>query len=225
VIACAGSSQRWGGTGKKEYALLDGRPVLVHALAPLLEADPGMHLVFAVPAGHLQRVAELLRPHVPAESWRLWRLVEGGPTRQKSVHLALEELCDLHPQVVLIHDGARPWASVGLVRRVLEAARQRGACIPVLEPNEAPKLVGPSGLILAALPRHVVQLAQTPQGFLFQRILEAHRRADGSTRTYLDDAEVYAACWGPVATVPGEPANRKITYPQDLAGDTAGGAA
>lgn len=219
MIAAAGSSRRWGGAEKKEYAALEGRPVLAHAALPLLQADPDMLLVFSVPPGHGERVRALLAPHLPGGSFRF---VEGGPTRQVSVHLALESLCDRKPRIVLIHDGARPWASVELVRRVLEGAERHEACIPVLEPTEAPKLVGPSGRVLADLSRRQVQLAQTPQGFLFERILEAHRRAAAEPRLHLDDAEVYAAHGGPVYTVPGEPANRKITFRADLRPETRG---
>lgn len=219
VITSAGSSQRWGGTEKKEYAALGGRPVLAHAVLPFLDVDPEMILVLTVPAGHVERVGKLLAAHLPPA--RL-RLVEGGSSRQASVHLGLESLCDDPPELVLIHDGARPWVSAALIRRVVEAARLHGACVPVLEPCEAPKLVGPSGLVLADLSRHLVQLAQTPQGFLFERILEAHRRAGADARAHLDDAGVYAAFCGPVWTVAGEPANRKITYPRDLAPGSPG---
>jgi 2-C-methyl-D-erythritol 4-phosphate cytidylyltransferase len=216
VITSAGSSRRWGGSEKKEYAGLQGRPVLAHAVLPFLEIDPDMLLVLTVPPGHTEQARSLLEPHLPSASLRF---VEGGPSRQASVHLGLETLRDLRPEIVLIHDGARPWVSAALIRRVLEATRLHGACIPVLEPSEAPKLVGPSGVIVADLSRRLVQFAQTPQGFIFQRILEAHRRASGGSRIHLDDAEVYAAFCGPVYTVPGEPANRKITYPRDLLGE------
>ena len=224
MIAAAGSSRRWGGVEKKEYAALEGRPVLAHAALPLLEAAPHMLLVFAVPPGQGEAVRELLAPHLPAPHLPAAssRFVEGGPTRQESVHRALESLCDVCPRIVLIHDGARPWVSVSLVRRVLEAMRGHEACIPVLEPTEAPKLIGPSGRILADLSRRQVQLAQTPQGFLFERILEAHRRAAAGPRLHLDDAEVFAAHCGPVYTVAGDPANRKITWPVDLRAETSG---
>lgn len=218
VITSAGSSQRWGRGEKKEYALLGGLPVLAHAASPFLDLSADLQLALTVPPGHAQRVRALLEPHL--DPTRL-RIVEGGPTRQVSVLLGLEALGDLEPELVLIHDGARPWVSRELIRRVLEAARLHGACIPVLEPSEAPKLIGPSGLILSDLPRALVQLAQTPQGFRYRSILEAHRRAAGGPRHYADDAEVYAAFCGPVHTVPGEPANRKITYPRDLPDEVA----
>jgi len=120
------------------------------------------------------------------------------------------------PEIVLIHDGARPWASVALVRRVLEATRLHEACIPVLESTEAPKLVGPSGRILADLSRRQVQLAQTPQGFLFERILEAHRRASTGSRLHLDDAEVLCSLLRARVHGARRPGNRKITFPAIL---------
>jgi 2-C-methyl-D-erythritol 4-phosphate cytidylyltransferase len=117
---------------------------------------------------------------------------------------------------VLIHDGARPWIDKTLVETVLEATRVWGACIPVTEASEAPKKVGASGLILEDLPRQQIRMAQTPQGFLYSRILDAHNRATENPRLFFDDAEVYAAYAGPVFTVAGSRANRKITYREDL---------
>jgi 2-C-methyl-D-erythritol 4-phosphate cytidylyltransferase len=71
-------------------------------------------------------------------------------------------------------------------------------------------------LILEDLPREQLKLAQTPQGFLYKRILDAHLRAKDGHHLFLDDAEVYAAYWSGVFTVPGDRGNRKITYKEDL---------
>ena len=117
---------------------------------------------------------------------------------------------------MLIHDGARPWIDKALIERVLEGTRKWGACIPVVDSSEAPKRIGPSGLILEDLPREHLKMAQTPQGFLYKRILEAHQRAKDSSHLFLDDAEVYAACWSGVFTVPGDRKNKKITFKEDL---------
>jgi 2-C-methyl-D-erythritol 4-phosphate cytidylyltransferase len=86
----------------------------------------------------------------------------------------------------------------------------------VVDASEAPKRIGSSGLILEDLPRAQVKLAQTPQGFLYRRILEAHQRAKTSAHLFLDDAEVYAAYFCGVFTVPGDRKNRKITFKEDL---------
>ena len=133
-----------------------------------------------------------------------------------SVENSLRLLGRSSVEIVLIHDGARPWVDSALIGRVLDGTRRWGACIPVVDTSEAPKRIGPSGLILEDLPREQYKLAQTPQGFLYDRILEAHRRAKDSPHLFLDDAEVYTTCWSGVFTVPGDRRNRKLTFKEDL---------
>jgi 2-C-methyl-D-erythritol 4-phosphate cytidylyltransferase len=213
VITAAGSSKRWADQQKKEYASLEDRPVLSRAIEPFLEITPALRAVITLPKADIPMVKELLQPRI--DIGRIL-FVGGGKSRQESVRLGLEALQIYKPQIVLIHDGARPWVDRALIKRVLEGTRKWGACIPTLDVSEAPKQVGPSGLILADMCRDRFKLAQTPQGFLYERILEAHRRAKDSSHLYLDDAEVYAAFWSGVFTVPGDRRNRKITFKEDL---------
>jgi 2-C-methyl-D-erythritol 4-phosphate cytidylyltransferase len=213
VITAAGSSKRWADQSKKEYASLDGRPVLCRAIEPFLRLVPVPQIVITLPRADIPEVQQLLRSLIRTERIRL---VTGGRSRQESVCLGLESLQERPPEVVLIHDGARPWIDDLLIESVLEGTRRWGACIPVVDASEAPKRIGPSGLILEDMPRNQVKLAQTPQGFLYERILDAHIKAKNSPHLFLDDAEVYAACWSGVFVVPGNRRNRKITYQEDL---------
>jgi len=215
IITAAGSSKRWADKKKKEYVRLKGRPVLTWAVQPFLDVDPPFEIVITLPRADIPKVKELLQPLVDIHRIRF---VSGGSSRQESVRLGLEALQERPPEIVLIHDGARPWADGALIRRVLDGTRRWGACIPVLDAFEAPKRVGPSGLILEDLPRQQCKLAQTPQGFIYQRILIAHQQARKNPRLFTDDAEVYAAFWSAVFTVPGERGNRKITFKEDLVG-------
>jgi 2-C-methyl-D-erythritol 4-phosphate cytidylyltransferase len=213
VITAAGSSKRWADQQKKEYASLDGRLVLSRAVEPFLAITPTLQVIITLPQADIPMVQHLLQPQFHNERIRF---VAGGKSRQESVRLGLESLQEQPPQVVLIHDGARPWIDLALIGRVLEGTRKWGACIPVVDASEAPKRIGPSGLILEDLSREQFKLAQTPQGFLYNRILEAHQRAKHSSHLFLDDAEVYAACWPGVFTVPGDRRNKKITFKEDL---------
>jgi len=201
------------GGGKKEYQTLRGIPVLARSLLPFLALGSFSPIIVTVPSGHGGRVAALLQPHVPVSSLRF---VEGGRTRQQSVLRALQALAASAPACVLIHDGARPWVTSDLIQRVRAAAESRGACVPVVEVSEALKRVDDRGVVVAHEPRHAYRLAQTPQGFGFPAILEAHERAHREGRQCVDDAELYGAFIGPVAWVPGDPVNRKITWPHDL---------
>jgi 2-C-methyl-D-erythritol 4-phosphate cytidylyltransferase len=213
IVTAAGASARMGSRGKKEYQDLDGVPVLARALLPFLSCGRFSRIIVTIPPGDSVRAAGLLGPHVTLDSVRF---VEGGRTRQESVYRALRALAEPAPTFVLIHDGARPWIDTSLIERVLAATEKHGACIPAMEVAEAVKLAGDDGMSLRHFPRHAIRLAQTPQGFRFDAILSAHEKARLGGARCADDAELYDLFAGPVAWVPGEPSNRKITWPHDI---------
>jgi 2-C-methyl-D-erythritol 4-phosphate cytidylyltransferase len=220
VVTAAGASTRMGGAAKKEFLAIGGAPVLALAIRPFFSAGFD-RIVVTLPAGRLGDAAALLAPFLDVAALTL---VEGGDTRQESVHRGLLALAADSPELVLIHDGARPWLAPDLLKRVADAAARFGACVPVVEVTEAVKEVGSEAgggqaeapLVLRHLPRHVLRFAQTPQGFSYPRILAAHERARVEGLSFVDDAEVFDRFAGPVAWVPGDPANRKITFPEDL---------
>jgi 2-C-methyl-D-erythritol 4-phosphate cytidylyltransferase/2-C-methyl-D-erythritol 4-phosphate cytidylyltransferase/2-C-methyl-D-erythritol 2,4-cyclodiphosphate synthase len=147
--------------------------------------------------------------------------VRGGPTRRASVHKALAFLASWNPAYVLIHDGARPWVDGGVIERVIDAVMRCQAAIPLLPLTDTPKELDDAGFITRHLIRSRIGTAQTPQAFAYPAILRAHEQAalleERDGRDYTDDAEVWGEFRGPVAAVPGSPANRKITFPEDLA--------
>jgi 2-C-methyl-D-erythritol 4-phosphate cytidylyltransferase len=231
VITAAGSGSRIGGL-KKEYRPLDGesdeegRPLTILGASVLaFAASPRIDiLVITVPAdperGEWAAREALPRSlFAPGASKRLL-FVPGGPTRRSSVHHALSLLEAYNPGCVLIHDGARPWIDAGLIERIIDGTIAHGAVIPLLPLAETPKEIDGAGFIKRHLRRAFVGGAQTPQGFAFPRILRAHEQAAERElregRDYTDDAEVWGEFAGPVAVIPGSPANRKISFPEDL---------
>ena len=233
IICAAGASARMGGT-KKEYRLLPGSNVTVlGAAVSAFAAVPAIKtIVITVPADSAtgeEAARNALPPQFLAgESNPKLYFVSGGATRRASVFNALSFLAaqELPVNIALIHDGARPWVSPALIQRVIDEAAICRAVIPLLPLTETPKEtdspldgVGPV-LIKRHLKRAVIGAAQTPQGFAFPEILAAHQQAaaqdDSLHETFTDDAEVWAAFCGSVAAIPGEPENRKITFPEDL---------
>jgi 2-C-methyl-D-erythritol 4-phosphate cytidylyltransferase len=205
-----------GGTVKKEYCAIEGVPILALALRPFVQHGGFSPLVVTVPAGDRARARELLAPHLCLSAVAF---VEGGPTRQDSVYRGLQAIREACPELVLIHDGARPWVSVELIERVLAAAKRYGGCVPLLDASEAVKQVGGMPFILRHFERQTIRVAQTPQGFSYARILEAHEKACGGENACADDGEIFDRYAGPVAWVPGDPRNRKITWPHDMGGE------
>jgi 2-C-methyl-D-erythritol 4-phosphate cytidylyltransferase/2-C-methyl-D-erythritol 2,4-cyclodiphosphate synthase len=138
----------------------------------------------------------------------------GGPTRQDSVRLGLETLASLSPDLVLIHDGARPFVDGGVISRVLAALKEHAGAIPALPVHDTLKRGNASGLIEETVPRAGLWRAQTPQGFRFPALLTAHRAAKGHDLT--DDAAVAEKAGLDVALVVGAEDNLKITTTEDL---------
>jgi 2-C-methyl-D-erythritol 4-phosphate cytidylyltransferase/2-C-methyl-D-erythritol 2,4-cyclodiphosphate synthase len=144
--------------------------------------------------------------------------VFGGATRQRSVRAGLEALADRKPDIVLIHDAARPFASAALVSRAIAAAAKTGAAIPALPVTDTVKTVDAAGLVDKTLDRASLRLVQTPQGFAFPALLDAHRRAQAQGREdFTDDAALAEWAGLKVSVFAGEPGNIKITNEDDFA--------
>jgi 2-C-methyl-D-erythritol 4-phosphate cytidylyltransferase/2-C-methyl-D-erythritol 2,4-cyclodiphosphate synthase len=207
VVAC-GRGERFGSDRPKQYLPLAGKPLLRHALGRLCRH----------PA--VDRVRAVIHPDdaalytAAAEGLDLLEPVPGGATRQDSVRLGLESLVDQPPELVLIHDGARPLVSAAVVDGVLQALRSYPAALPVLPVTDTLKR-GAEGIVAGTVDRVDLYRAQTPQGFVYERILRAHRRFAGAAMT--DDAALAEADGLAVALVVGDEDNVKITEPADLA--------
>jgi 2-C-methyl-D-erythritol 4-phosphate cytidylyltransferase/2-C-methyl-D-erythritol 2,4-cyclodiphosphate synthase len=147
--------------------------------------------------------------------------VAGGATRQESVRLGLESLVGRQPARVLIHDAARPFVDQALISRVLRALDRTPGAVPAVPVSDTLKRARPDeaddgdiqGLIETTVPRDRLWRVQTPQGFRFAAIREAHRRSAGADLT--DDAAVAESAGLAVAIVAGSETNLKLTTPED----------
>lgn len=219
VVTAAGSSKRMGGD-KKEYLTLGGGTVLSEAVKKFLKTINIYSLVITVPKYNVAgaqnalfsdpEIKMLLKSTEPF-------FVEGGKTRQESVHNALETLSQLNPcpDYVLIHDGARPFVSKQIISDTLYAAEEFGAAAPGFQPVDTQKLIDIHGFISEHLNRSSVSAIQTPQGFIFSKLLEAHRKAEKDNLQCTDDTEIWGKYVGQVKTVEGDHSNGKITYKSD----------
>jgi 2-C-methyl-D-erythritol 4-phosphate cytidylyltransferase/2-C-methyl-D-erythritol 2,4-cyclodiphosphate synthase len=231
VVTAAGSSERFGG-GKKELLRLGESSILDRAVSPFIGQAGLEALVITAPAGREAELRAALSPLSLAALEALgpgrFAIVAGGQTRRDSVRLGLEKLAAIlgdaaasDEAIVLVHDGARPWASAELAGRVAAAARDRGAAIPIAALVDTPKELAPDGTLIRHPSRSSIGGAQTPQGFRLGSLLAAHRKAAADNADCTDDAELWDRYVGPVASVSGEAENRKVTFARDL--PTAGG--
>jgi 2-C-methyl-D-erythritol 4-phosphate cytidylyltransferase len=284
VICAAGASARMKGVKKEYRPLPDSNLTVLGASVSAFAAVPEISVVVIAVPDDPQTGEAAARNALPPEflsgkTRPAIHFVPGGKTRRASVFNALDFLAaeSSSPSFVLIHDGARPWVSPGLIGRLIAAVKKHGAVIPLLPLTETPKELewgsgtrdqgsgtrdgnsnygiasgmhsdtsnnapqspvpspqSPVPIIKRHLRRALVGVAQTPQAFAFPEILAAHQKAnfkeEAEGTEYTDDAEVWAAFCGPVAegnlgpigprcrvaAIPGEPENRKITFPEDL---------
>ncbi|MGQ0742641.1 MAG: 2-C-methyl-D-erythritol 2,4-cyclodiphosphate synthase [Alphaproteobacteria bacterium] len=142
----------------------------------------------------------------------LTRVIPGGATRQESVHAGLEGIRETNPDFVLVHDAVRPFVSLGLIGRVVNALDTADAVAPLLPVTDSLHSETEEGF--DAIPRKGLFRAQTPQGFRFAAILEAHRRF--SCDSFSDDFALAQRAGLSLASVQGEKKNFKITTQEDL---------
>ncbi|MFH1475252.1 MAG: 2-C-methyl-D-erythritol 4-phosphate cytidylyltransferase [Chloroflexota bacterium] len=211
VVVAAGAGTRMGG-GDKLGLLVGGRPVLAWTLAALAAAPILRRIVVVTAAARVGEISAA--PWLPS---RVSAVVEGGVRRQDSVAAGIAALGEWSPNdVVLVHDGARPLVSPELVARVAAAAAEHGAAIPVVPVPETLKRVV-DGRIAATIDRTLLAAAQTPQAIRRDVLARAWAQLPpGGAATWTDEAALLEACRIPVHAIPGEPANLKVTLPDDL---------
>ena len=207
LVVAAGRGSRFGGDTPKQWRDLDGRAVLRHSLGALA-AHPAISAVRVVIHPDDRALYDSA-----AAGLSLAEPIHGGVSRQDSVRLGLEALEAEAPDLVLIHDGARPFVDFALISGVVEALKAHAGAIPALPVHDTLKR-GESSLITATVERANLWRAQTPQGFRFPEILAAHKAAKG--RELTDDAAVAEASGLSVALVAGSEENVKITTIEDL---------
>jgi len=202
VLVAAGTGSRFGGPTPKQLLTLAGKPVLRHAAEALLA-----HVDILQPVGDAAALEAALAglPHLP--------VVPGGAERQDSVRAGLEAIAAHSPDIVLVHDAARPIIPAGTIEAVLAALKLHPGAIPAVAVSDTLKR-GEDGVIAATVSRAGLFRAQTPQGFHFSTLLALHRSAGASSAT--DDAALLETAGLSIALTAGSDHNIKLTLADDF---------
>ncbi len=201
LLVAAGSGSRFGASQPKQFTLIGAKPALRWAADALAS-----HVALLQPVGDPAPLAAALAgmDHLPP--------VPGGAERQDSVRAGLEALVPHAPDMVLVHDAARPWIPPGTIEALIGALTDLHGAIPAVPVADTLKRAR-DGLIGETVARDGLFRAQTPQAFRFGTLLDLHRQAGpGAT----DDAALLERAGLPVGLVPGHEDNIKLTYPEDL---------
>jgi len=212
VIVAAGRGYRAGGDLPKQYRALAGEPVI----RPTLAAFLGHPQIAAVqPVIHPDDQAIFQAATAGLE--RLLPAVPGGATRQASVRAGLEALRAAEPDLVLIHDAARPFLSSDLISRAIAAASEHGAAVPAIPVTDTVKVVDARNMVSETLDRSRLRTVQTPQAFAYEVIVALHDRAAAAGRhDFTDDAALAEWAGRAVNVFGGEAGNVKLTTSEDF---------
>lgn len=212
VIPAAGKGKRLGGPMEKQFSLLNGKSILAHTLSPF-EACPRVHRIIVVaPAQSISYCWEkIVRPF---DYKKVSQIIKGGQHRQDSVRKgldAIEKSCDL----VMIHDGARPFVTVDIIERAIDATEIHRATVAAVPAQDTIKAVK-EGVVSRTFSRDELWQVQTPQTFSYELISRAHREAmkDGYLGT--DDASLVERLGHPIKVLMGSYRNLKVTTREDL---------
>jgi 2-C-methyl-D-erythritol 4-phosphate cytidylyltransferase len=211
VIVAGGKGLRMGGGEEKLLLPLGGIPILARTLIPFQECPEIAEIVLAANAEIARRFqADILKP---GKISKAVRIAPGGQRRQDSVYNGLRALSDA-VEIVLIHDGDRPFVTGKLIRAVL-AASAAGGALAAVRAKDTVKLQGEGMAVEKTLLRKRLWLAQTPQGFPLKDILAGHERARAEGWNVTDDAEIVERCGGRVTIVESDYDNIKVATPED----------
>jgi 2-C-methyl-D-erythritol 4-phosphate cytidylyltransferase len=213
VIVSAGKGQRFMDGKKKQFYFLANRPILVHTLDKF-ENCPLVHSILLV-VGQ-EDMGYCLKEIVEKYQYRkISQIVPGGKRRQESVRNGIEALAK-DAEVVVIHDGVRPFVTREMIEESIHSAQRFGAVVTAMPVKDTIKIAHPNGTVLQTLDRESLWQIQTPQTFLAHVIKEAHQKATEDGFVGTDDASLVERLGIKVHILPGAYTNIKITTPEDL---------
>jgi len=211
VVPAGGTGIRMGGTVPKQFLELNGKPILYYTLKTLQDCGIISELILVVPEKEYDNACTdwLGKPEI------VTKVVVGGEKRQDSVY---NGFCELSPQteIVLVHDGVRPFLSHQMIRESVDAAREYGAAITAIPVNDTIKKVDDSGLVSKTVDREGLWRVQTPQVFRYDLLEEAFKKANCEKFYGTDEGTLIEHLGKPVKVVEGSEQNIKITRPEDL---------
>jgi 2-C-methyl-D-erythritol 4-phosphate cytidylyltransferase len=211
VVPAGGAGTRMGGNVPKQFLELNGKPILYYTLKTLQDCGIISELILVVPEKEYDNACSdwLGKPEI------VTKVVIGGEKRQDSVY---NGFCEVSPQteIVLVHDGVRPFLSRRMIQESVDVAREYGAAITAIPLYDTVKRVDSSGLVSQTVDREGLWRVQTPQVFRYELLKQAFKKANSEKFSGTDEGTLIEHLGKPVKVVEGSERNIKITRPEDL---------
>ena len=211
IVPAGGSGTRMGGTVPKQFQSLNGKPILYHTIKTLQNCETISEIILVVP----EKEYETANTDWLGKLEIVKKVVIGGEKRQDSVYNGFCEVSK-DSEIVLVHDGVRPFLSQKMIADSIDAAREYGAAITAIPVHDTIKRVDTSGLVSQTIDREGLWRVQTPQAFRYSLLLDAFNKAKTENFYGTDEGALIEHLGEPVKIVEGLEQNIKITRPEDL---------
>jgi|TARA_B100000929_G_scaffold140318_1_gene111078 2-C-methyl-D-erythritol 4-phosphate cytidylyltransferase len=208
IIPAAGSGERFG--EEKQFKLFSGRPLIFHTLKLFLQSDYIDEIIVAVPSANVDSTH---RDVLSMSAGKPVKVVAGGTRRQDSVKNGID-VSDSHSTLVCIHDAARPFVTEDLIQRSISACEFADGAVVGIPSKDTVKF-SENGLVKETLDREKIWLAQTPQCFHKNKLIQALYYAETENLTGTDESALMEAMGFSIKLVDGDSNNFKITTKDD----------
>ena len=212
IIAAAGHGTRMASKRPKQFLELAGVPIIIHTLKAFEQCEAINEIIMVLSAEEVPGFLALADKY---DSKKIGAVVAGGATRAASVLHGLQAAEGKSPELVAVHDGARPFVTPDEISRTIEAARLEGAAILVSAPVDTIKEVR-DGNVVRTIKRGDLRNALTPQCFRYTLLRQAYDAVDVSDPDLTDESSLVERLGASIAVVEGSARNIKITRPEDI---------
>lgn len=211
IILAGGRGKRMGSSVSKQFIMLKNKPILYYTIKKFNECNEIDKTILVLPEDEIEYCKEHV---IDKYSLKVDMIVSGGTERQDSVLNGLEAL--EHSDIVLIHDGARPFVSERIIKDGISFAKKYGASAPGVMPKDTIKIKDSNSFSIETPNRNDLVAIQTPQVFKFDIIMECHKKVKNEKKLVTDDTMVVELYGNKVYLYEGEYTNIKVTTPEDL---------
>lgn len=211
IILAGGKGKRMGCDISKQFIEIEGKPILYYTLKRFISSKAIDNIILVLPKDEIEYC---MKNVLNKYDLKVNKIVEGGKERQDSVYNGLKEVID--SDIVLIHDGARPFATERIIEEGITFAKEYGAAAPGVTPKDTIKVIDKNGFSKETPNRNTLVSIQTPQVFRTSIIIDAHKKVRDSKLIVTDDTMVVEMNNNRVYIYEGDYENIKITTKEDL---------
>jgi len=217
IVPAAGLGKRFNASAKKTFININGIPLFIHTLKRLCDEEAVTEIIPVLKDEDIENGFELVKKY---NLDKIVRIAPGGKERQDSIYNALylvENKNRPSPEdIILIHDGVRPFIPTGLIANLIAELKNADGAIPGVSVKETLKAAAADGTVVSTMNREKFWAVQTPQAFFFNIIQKAYDTAYADGFYATDDAALVERIKGKVKIIPGSPFNIKVTTPEDM---------